>query len=102
MAAGRIRKTPKPPAHKSTRRGRPAAAAASATAPSAPGASIRVLIADDHPLFLDGLEAFFSNLPDTTIIARCVDGQEALDRIRALHPDIALLDRQLPTLDAIG
>ena len=70
--------------------------------PSTAPTPVRLLIADDHPLFLDGLEAFFATQSDVAIVARCVDGEEALERIRTLKPDVALLDRQLPTLDAIG
>jgi two-component system, NarL family, nitrate/nitrite response regulator NarL len=101
MASARMRKATRRPTRKARRRAQPAAAPAP-SAPSSVTTSVRLLIADDHPLFLDGLEAFFGTQPDVTIVARCVDGEEALEAIRNLKPDVALLDRLLPTLDAIG
>ena len=69
---------------------------------SAATSTIRVLIADGHPLFLDGLEAFCRSQHDLTMVARCADGEEVVREIRALRPDVALLDGQLPTLDALA
>jgi two-component system nitrate/nitrite response regulator NarL len=63
--------------------------------------TIRVIIADGVPLFLDGLEAFCKTQPDLTIVARCEDGEDVVREIHALRPDIVLLDRQLPTVDAL-
>ena len=99
MAAARTNKTPKPSAPKAAGRGRPAAPP---QPPSTATVTIRVLIADGHPLFLDGLEAFCKTQHDIAIVARCGDGEEAIREIRVHRPDIALLDGQLPTLDAMG
>jgi DNA-binding NarL/FixJ family response regulator len=102
MASGRARKaTRRTTRKKSTRRPAPQAAPPPSV-PSSPSTAIRLLIADDHPLFLDGLEAFFATQPDVIIIARCGDGEETLERIRQLRPDVAILDRLLPTIDALG
>ena len=93
-------KTPKPAPPTAGARGRPAAALPE-PASTVPG-TIRVLIADGHPLFLDGLEAFCRSQNDVVIVARCGDGEAALREIRVHRPDIALLDGQLPIVDALG
>ena len=103
MAAPRARKATKRTTRKRPAvRARPELEAPEGVPSPAATAPIRLLIADDHPLFLDGLEAFFSTQPDIAIVARCADGEETLERIRAVRPDVALLDRHLPTLDALG
>ena len=66
-----------------------------------PRPSIRLLIADDHPLFLDGLEAFFGTQPDVMVVGRCRDGNATLHQIRELRPDVVIIDRQLPKLAAV-
>jgi two-component system, NarL family, nitrate/nitrite response regulator NarL len=60
------------------------------------GAPIRVLIADDHPVYLDGLAAAVAAAPDFEVVATCPDGVEALERIEADTPDVALLDLHMP------
>ena len=64
------------------------------------GSSVRVLVADDHPLFLDGIVAAIEQAPDLELVAACADGREALDAIVRTRPDVAALDHGLPTLDA--
>ena len=62
---------------------------------------MRVLIADDHPLFLDGLRNLLvARGIDVAGTAR--DGLEALDRARALRPDVVLMDIHMPRLDGIS
>ena len=61
---------------------------------------IRVLIADDHPVYLDGLVSALEATDDLEVVAACVDGEETLRRIRELEPDVAALDFGLPGLDA--
>jgi DNA-binding NarL/FixJ family response regulator len=92
--------TTKRPAQKSVGRARPTGAA-SPDPPPAATPTIRVLIADGHPLFLDGLEAFCRSQRDITIVARCANGEEVLRETRELRPDVVLLDGQLPPLDAL-
>jgi two-component system nitrate/nitrite response regulator NarL len=60
------------------------------------GALIRVLIADDHPVYLDGLAAAIAATPDFEVVATCRDGSEALERIDAEAPDVAVLDLHMP------
>ena len=61
---------------------------------------LRVLVADDHPVYLDGIASAISAAHDLHLIATCVDGTEALDRIRELRPDVAVLDARMPGLTA--
>jgi DNA-binding NarL/FixJ family response regulator len=55
----------------------------------------RLLIADDHPLVLDGIEALFRN-SEYDIVARCRDGEQALEAMESSNPDVMLLDLQMP------
>jgi DNA-binding NarL/FixJ family response regulator len=57
---------------------------------------IRVAIADDHPIVLDGLEQLFRLEPDIVIVARCRDADEALRALRAHAPDVLVLDLLMP------
>tara|TARA_R110002050_G_scaffold290260_1_gene443752 strand:- start:82942 stop:83574 length:633 start_codon:yes stop_codon:yes gene_type:complete len=56
----------------------------------------RVLIADDHPVLLTGLAGLINGLNGFEIIASCANGEEALQEIRALKPDISILDFDMP------
>jgi two-component system, NarL family, nitrate/nitrite response regulator NarL len=60
------------------------------------GAPIRVLIADDHPVYLDGLAAAIAAAPGFEVVATCRDGAEVLERIDADAPDVAVLDLHMP------
>ena len=59
----------------------------------------RVLVADDHPLYRDGVVRAIKERPDLELVAECDDGRAALEQIRALEPDVALLDVKMPLLD---
>lgn len=58
--------------------------------------SIRVLVVDDHPLFLEGVVHALEQRPGITVIGQATDGDEALIRARDLLPDIILLDITMP------
>ena len=58
--------------------------------------SIRVLVADDHPMFRAGVVASLSELPDVVVIAEASDGSAALRMARETLPDVALLDITMP------
>jgi DNA-binding NarL/FixJ family response regulator len=62
---------------------------------------IRILIADDHTLFRDGLRALFASLPHTEVVGEAATGQEAIAQAEALHPDVVLMDIQMPGVNGI-
>jgi DNA-binding NarL/FixJ family response regulator len=58
--------------------------------------SIRLVLADDHPLILHGLELFLRQESDFEVLACCQDGLETLRAVRQLRPDILILDLLMP------
>jgi len=62
---------------------------------------IRVLIADDHLLFTEALEAILSGDKRIAVIGRARDGGEAVELARTLEPDLVLMDVSMPVLDGI-
>jgi DNA-binding NarL/FixJ family response regulator len=60
--------------------------------------AIRVLIADDHPVFRQGLVSVFRTEQEFKVIGEAVDGKQALELTQKLHPDILLLDMIMPRL----
>ena len=61
----------------------------------------RVLIADDDALARAALRTILDAHDDVELVAEAQDGQEAVDRARQLHPDVALLDIRMPNLDGL-
>jgi two-component system nitrate/nitrite response regulator NarL len=61
----------------------------------------RVVVADDHPLFRDGLTRRIADRPELDLVGEASDGAEALAVIRLLRPDVAVLDIRMPRLDGI-
>jgi len=62
---------------------------------------IRILVADDHPLFRDGIAALLGSQPDMTMVAQAANGREAIQRYREHRPDLALMDLQMPEKNGI-
>jgi two-component system NarL family response regulator len=63
--------------------------------------TITVLVADDHPVVREGLVTLVSRQPNMRVIGQAVNGSDALEKYRALHPDVALLDIRMPVMDGI-
>jgi DNA-binding NarL/FixJ family response regulator len=63
---------------------------------------LRLLIADDHPLFRDGLRSSLGSIPQCTIVGEAGDGAEAVRLALTLRPDVVLMDIGLPVLDGIA
>src|ERR1700755_895072 len=57
-----------------------------------------VLIADDHPLYREGLARAISGRPDLELVSEVSDGRNALEQIQQLAPDVAVLDMRMPGL----
>ncbi len=64
--------------------------------------AIRVLIADDHPLFRKGLRALLATRPEFEVIGEATTGSEAVELAAALQPDVVLMDLQMPEGNGIG
>lgn len=64
-------------------------------------ASVRIVIADDHPIFRDGLRRLLETEPDLRVIGEATDGVEALEMARKLVPDVLLLDVAMPRMGGI-
>jgi DNA-binding NarL/FixJ family response regulator len=60
---------------------------------------VRVLIADDHRLFAEALEAVLSSEARIEVVGRASDGGEAVELARRLQPDLVILDISMPVLD---
>lgn len=64
--------------------------------------SIRVLIADDHPIVRDGLKKLLALEDDLDVVGEAGDGREVLERVQELEPDVLLLDLRMPNLDGLS
>jgi DNA-binding NarL/FixJ family response regulator len=62
---------------------------------------IRILMADDHTLFRDGMRALFGTLPDTELVGEAANGSEAVTLSEELQPDVVLMDIQMPELNGV-
>ncbi|HSA82248.1 MAG TPA: response regulator transcription factor [Geminicoccaceae bacterium] len=64
--------------------------------------SITLVLADDHPIVLAGLQQLLSLQRDFTVVATCGDGEEALAAVRRHQPDVLVLDLQMPKKDGLA
>ena len=63
--------------------------------------SIRVVLADDHALVLEGLRSLLAAEPDILVIATATDGERLLDAVERFHPDVVVTDIHMPYLDGL-
>lgn len=63
--------------------------------------TVRVLIADDQPLMRSALRGCLAGEPDIDVVAEAANGQQAIDLVRDLQPDVALLDLRMPVMDGV-
>ncbi|SMP39715.1 response regulator [Anoxynatronum buryatiense] len=62
---------------------------------------IRLLIVDDHSLVRQGLSQILSLEPDIEVVGEARDGEECLQKVKELHPDVTLLDINMPNMNGI-
>lgn len=62
---------------------------------------IRLLIVDDHPVVRDGLRGMFAGVTDFEVVGEAADGDQALDLIESLRPDVVLMDLRMPGTDGV-
>ncbi len=62
---------------------------------------IRILIADDHTLFRDGLRALLTTMPEAELIGEATTGGEAIELAASLQPDLIIMDIQMPIVNGI-
>jgi DNA-binding NarL/FixJ family response regulator len=62
---------------------------------------IRVLVADDHTLFRDGLRALLGSIPETKVVGEAASGDEVIALAASLQPDVILMDIQMPGVNGI-
>ncbi len=63
---------------------------------------ITVLLADDHPIVRSGLRALLGSIDGLTVVGDAADGREAVRQAVTLHPDVLVMDIQMPDLDGIA
>jgi two-component system nitrate/nitrite response regulator NarL len=63
--------------------------------------AVRVLIADDEPLFVEMVEALLADEDQIEVVATAQDGQEAVELARAHDPDVIVMDISMPVIDGI-
>jgi len=62
---------------------------------------IRILTVDDHPLLREGIAAMLGSEADIEVVAEAANGTEAIEKFRALLPDVTLMDIQMPVVNGI-
>jgi DNA-binding NarL/FixJ family response regulator len=72
------------------------------TCPGPEPAAIRVVVADDHPVFLAGLRTMVEEAPDLELVGTARDGLEAMEICRATVPDVVLMDVRMPNASGVA
>jgi DNA-binding NarL/FixJ family response regulator len=62
---------------------------------------VRLMVVDDHTLFRDGLRALFGSIDDIDVVGEASNGEEAVDKVGRLQPDVVLMDIQIPEINGI-
>lgn len=61
----------------------------------------RIMIVDDHPLVAEGMQAILESYDDLCVVATLSNGQEAVDQVLSLAPDVVILDLNMPVLNGL-
>ena len=62
---------------------------------------IRILAVDDHPVLRQGIAALIADESDMTLVAEAANGREAIQSFRTHHPDVTLMDLQMPEMNGL-
>jgi NarL family two-component system response regulator LiaR len=65
------------------------------------GDRIRIIVADDHEVVRKGIREYLEDEPDMEVVAEARDGEEAVAKVDALHPDVVVLDIQMPNVSGV-
>jgi DNA-binding NarL/FixJ family response regulator len=65
-------------------------------------ATIRIVLADDHPIVRDGLKKLLQLEDDFEVVGEASDGREVIEKVQELDPDVLLLDLRMPNLDGLS
>lgn len=63
--------------------------------------SIRIIIADDHRVFIEGMKALLKEIPDLDVVGDAENGEQLVAVVEALQPDVVLTDIQMPVKDGV-
>jgi DNA-binding NarL/FixJ family response regulator len=63
--------------------------------------TIRIMLADDHPIVREGLASVLETQPDFDVVGQANDGAEAVELVTTLRPDVVLLDLEMPGMDGV-
>lgn len=63
--------------------------------------SVRILLADDHAVLRAGLRALLDAEPDMTVVGEAATGEEALEKVKALQPDVVVMDLSMPGMGGL-
>ena len=63
--------------------------------------AIRVLLVDDHTILREGVRALLANEPEIVVVGEAGDGEEALEKVEALRPDVVLMDMVMPRMNGL-
>ena len=63
--------------------------------------SIRVVLADDHPIFREGLGTMLNACPDIQVVGEAENGEQAVELVQTLHPDVVVMDINMPVMNGI-
>src|SRR6201982_979583 len=64
-------------------------------------ATIRIMSVDDHPVLRQGIDALVAGQSDMSLVAEASNGREAIQQFRAHHPDVTLMDLQMPEMNGL-
>src|SRR5246500_5475861 len=62
---------------------------------------IHILAADDHPFLREGIAMLIATQRDMLLVAKAANGREAIQQFRAHHPDVTLMDLQMPEMNGL-